>query len=296
VRAPAQPPLSLSALRVRRLGEPDRDFKAAAGSGVRGDGGVVGVGDGLDDREAEPDAVGTGLGLRAESFEGLEEAREFPGWDKRAGVGDGEQGASCVDPGCDFDSAVGDVVSDRVGDEVGGESLEEGWIAGRDSRLECHDAVECAQLVSLERLGCDRCDVDGFPPQTSALAPGEGKQRLEQPFLPLAGGDDALAHLPQSGRVCVRVSERGLRQRELEGDLAAQLVSGVGEEAAVRFGEVTGECRQRPTAPFRKRRPVDASRIHGLLSRDQAGHSGRGDYPEGVLRSAQLPLPLMSIG
>jgi hypothetical protein len=86
-RQPARPPLPLSALRVRRLGEPD--LKAAARSGARGDGGVVGVGDGLDDREAEPDTVSTGLGLRAESFEGLEEAREFPGWDERAGVGDG---------------------------------------------------------------------------------------------------------------------------------------------------------------------------------------------------------------
>ena len=42
-------------------------------------------------------------------------------------------------------------------------------------------------------------------------------------------------------------SERGLGKRELEGDLAAQLMSGVGDEAPVRFGEVPGcRCRQRP--------------------------------------------------
>ena len=90
----------------------------------------------------------------------------------------------------------------------------------------------------------------------SILAAGEGEERLEQTFLPLAGGGDAGAHLPQGGRVCVRVSERGLRKRELEGYLAAQLVSGVGDEAPFRFGEVPGGGRrQRPTAPFRAREP-----------------------------------------
>jgi hypothetical protein len=76
-------------------------------------------------------------------------------------------------------------------------------------------------VAALERLCGDRGELDRLPSQTPVFAPGEGEQRLEQPFLPLAGRDDALAHLPQGGRVCVGVSERGLRKHELEGDLAA---------------------------------------------------------------------------
>jgi hypothetical protein len=76
-------------------------------------------------------------------------AGEFPGWDEWAGVGHREHGAFCLGAGGHFDSAVRDVVSDRVGDEAGGESLEEGWIARRDSRFERNDAVDPFQLVSL---------------------------------------------------------------------------------------------------------------------------------------------------
>ena len=90
-------------------------------------------------------------------------------------------------------------------------------------------------IVSSQDFGGSRGEVDGLVPQTPALAPGEGEQRLEQPFLPLAGGDHALAHLPQGGRVCARVSERDLGERALEGDLATQLMSGVGEEPLLRF-------------------------------------------------------------
>jgi hypothetical protein len=59
--------------------------------------------------------------------------------------------------------------------------------------------------------------------------------------LPLAGGDDALAHLPHGGRVCAGVSERDLGKRELEGDPAAQLMSGVGEETLLRRDRVGGD-------------------------------------------------------
>ena len=76
-------------------------------------------------------------------------------------------------------------------------------------------------IVGAQDFGGSSGEVDGLSSQTSVLASGEGDQRLEQPFLALAGGDDALAHLSQSGRVCVCVCECGLRQRELEGDLAA---------------------------------------------------------------------------
>ena len=67
--------------RFRRGGgwEAELDYEAAAGSGLCDDGGVVGVGDRLHDREAEPDPVGRGACVRAESLEGLEEAGELAG-------------------------------------------------------------------------------------------------------------------------------------------------------------------------------------------------------------------------
>ena len=111
-------------------------------------------------------------------------------------------------------------------------------------------------IVRSQDFGGSGGEVDGLPSQMSVLAPGEGEQRLEQPFLPPAGGDDPLTHLPQGGRVCVGVSERGLRKRDLEGELAAQLVSGVGHETPFRFGELpVGGRHQRPTTPFRARQP-----------------------------------------
>ena len=69
---------SVLALRGGRFGhvlgwEVDFDSEAAAGSGVCGDGGIVGVGDRLHDREAEPDPVRGGVCVRAESLEGLEQ-------------------------------------------------------------------------------------------------------------------------------------------------------------------------------------------------------------------------------
>jgi len=101
--------------------------------GAGGDGCVVSVGDGLDDGKAETVAIGTPPGLQRESFERLEEARQFASRDQRTGVGDGKQCASRVGRTKDFDSAARDVVPDRVRDEVVDESLEQHRIAGRDS-------------------------------------------------------------------------------------------------------------------------------------------------------------------
>jgi hypothetical protein len=60
-------------------GEVDFDSEAAAGSGVWGDGGVVGVGDRLHDRKAKPDPVGSEARVGAESLERFEEAGELAG-------------------------------------------------------------------------------------------------------------------------------------------------------------------------------------------------------------------------
>jgi hypothetical protein len=104
------------AFRVHGRLKADVDCEATAGSGACGDGRVVDVGDALDDREAQPDTVSAASGLRGESLEGLKEARELVGRDEPAGVGDGENRMFSLGTGCDFDSAAGDIVTDRVGE------------------------------------------------------------------------------------------------------------------------------------------------------------------------------------
>ena len=116
----------------------------------------------------------------------------------------------------DVEPAARNVVADGVRDQVRDEALDQLRVAGGSGGLERRGAPESVMIVGSQDFGGGRGEVDGLSPQTSALAPGEREQRLEQPFLPLAGGDDALAHLAQGGRVRVGVGERGLRERELE--------------------------------------------------------------------------------
>ena len=111
-------------------GEVDVDSEAAAGSGLCGDGGVVGVGDRLYDGEAEPDPVGRGAWVRAESLERLEEAGELAGRDHGSGVRDREGGASCGGVRGDVEPAAGNVVTDGVRDQVRDEALDQLRVAG----------------------------------------------------------------------------------------------------------------------------------------------------------------------
>ena len=90
-------------------------------------------------------------------------------------------------------------------------------------------------IVCSQDLGGGFGKVDRLAPQTSVLAASEGEQRLEQSYLALAGGGHGLAHLTQGGRPRIRVCERRLRDRELDGDFAAKLVRGIGEETLLRI-------------------------------------------------------------
>jgi len=69
-------------------GEGDLDCEAPADSGLCVDSRVVGVGDRVHDREAEPSPVGAGAGVRPESLERLEQAGELAGGNHRSGVRD----------------------------------------------------------------------------------------------------------------------------------------------------------------------------------------------------------------
>ena len=179
----------------------------------------------------------------------------------------------------DVEPAARDVVTDGVRDQVRDEALDKLRIAGRPCGLERRRAPESVMVVGSQHFGGSRGEVDGLPTQTSALAPGEGEQRLEQPFLALAGDDDALAHLAQRGACRRRVGERDLRKRALEGDLATQLMSGVGEETLLRVNrdgcgsESARTSRRRPRAHRDRAREGAApphARQRGLLGAEAA--------------------------
>lgn len=70
------------------------DVEAAAGPGVCGDLGVVGVGDSSDDGEAESVPIGMADALAAGFLERLEEPVDLAGRDSLAGVGDGDDRAA----------------------------------------------------------------------------------------------------------------------------------------------------------------------------------------------------------
>ena len=100
------------------------DSKAAAGSGERGNGGVVCDGDLRDDGQAEPDLVGCEACVRAEPFERFEEPVDLLAGISGAGIGERENGTSWLCASSNLDPAAGDVVANSVRHEVGDKSLE----------------------------------------------------------------------------------------------------------------------------------------------------------------------------
>ena len=93
--------------------------------GVRRDRGLVRVGDCLDDREAETEAVAVARASRVESLERLEDPLELARRDYRPRVGDGEDGVTVARFGREVDVSADDVVADGVGDKVRDEPLDE---------------------------------------------------------------------------------------------------------------------------------------------------------------------------
>jgi len=212
------------------------------------DRGVVAVGDRLDDGQTDTGAVSGGAGVRAKALEGLEQAVQLACRDHRAGVRDREHGAARGGVRGDLEPAAGDVVADGVFDQVRHEALDQFRAPEGGGGLERRHASQWMTVMDSQDLGGGRGEVEGLSSQLPVLAAGEGEQRLEQPFLALAAGDDPLAHLTQRGRVGAWVSERDARERELESGLAAQLMSGVGGKA-----------------------------LHGSVPRHEAGHDALRD-------------------
>ena len=190
---------------------------------MRGDGCVVCVGDCLHDGEAEPDTARA----CAEPLERTEETLELRARDERAAVRDEENRAPRLDAGRHLDPAAGDVVPDRIRDEIGDESLDEVRIAGRPGRVERGDALDPDQVVSLERGSRDRGEVDRLGPLRPALAAGQGEAGLEHALLLHAGAEDVLADLAPGDHIRTWVAERQFEQRALRGERRTQLMGHV---------------------------------------------------------------------
>ncbi len=89
------------------------------------------VGDRLNDGEAETKTVRAGRSCCVESLEWLEDPLELAHRNRRAGVGDGEDGVTVARVGCELDASAVDVVVDGVVEEVGDEPFDEARVAGR---------------------------------------------------------------------------------------------------------------------------------------------------------------------
>lgn len=111
--------------------ECDPDFESSFGSGLCRDGGAVGVGDGLDDGQAEAVSGGLSHPLASRSLEWLEEPVDLARSDHRSSVTDGDSCSFRGRDSGDLDPSTGVVMADGVVDEVHHEDFNQLGIADR---------------------------------------------------------------------------------------------------------------------------------------------------------------------
>jgi len=204
------------------------------GHGVGRDGGVVCGRDGSDDGQSEPVSVLVVCPAPIEPLEGLEEAVDVRWRDGWSGVGHRQDGHAVLNPGQDLDTAVGNVVANGVGEQVGHEPFDEQGVAIEDRRF-CHlvDVNSESAGLGLEtgKSGRDGDgEVNGFVSVQAAFAAGEGEEGFDQARLLIAGGEHLLGGGTPGGGRRAGVVERNLEEGALGRQGGAQLVGGVGDE------------------------------------------------------------------
>ncbi len=154
-------------------------------------------------------------------------------------------GAVRLDTGCDLDPAAGDVVADRVRDEVGGEPLEQVRVAARPGRLELDHPLEPVRLVGSQGLGRGHSEINRFTSLPCPRAAGEHETCLEQPLLLPAGPEGVLADLSPGRQVRIRVGKCELEQGTLGCQGRPQLMRHVGGETLAAL-EGCGQALEEP--------------------------------------------------
>ncbi len=96
----------------------------------------------------------------------------------------------------------------------------------------------------LQHVCRERADIGALAPLEPALAAGQRQQRLDQPLLVAAVDQQLLTDAAQRLGAGVRVGQRHLQQRALDGERRAQLVRSVGDEAALRVERCLEPCQQ----------------------------------------------------
>lgn len=112
-----------------RQRERHRHLKAARLRHPRGQRRAVRRRDRSNDREAQPVPGGVTDPLRAQPLERHEQPVDLLGRNRRAGVADGQPGPVGRHRRCDLDAAAGDVVPDRIVDQVGYEAFHQVRVA-----------------------------------------------------------------------------------------------------------------------------------------------------------------------
>jgi hypothetical protein len=112
-------------------GEANPDTQAALWPGVGGNRGVVRVGDGGDDGQADPmpAAVAVAGAGGGQALEGPEQPVDLGGRDHRASVGHRDDGAAVLLIGGEVDGAVSGVVADGVVEQVDGQPFDQAGVA-----------------------------------------------------------------------------------------------------------------------------------------------------------------------
>jgi hypothetical protein len=174
--------------------EPDLSDETAPGTRLDAQRGAVCRGDRPDDREPETHAVTVCTAIAIQPLEWHQESHDVFRTDARSCVGDPDRRllgpGTGVDPSLDVHMALRDVVTHRVVEEVRDQALEQAAVAlnpcVRQRRTDLRPGF--GSLVCDEHVTDDRRQIDRFAVIETLLAAGEREQRLDQPLLLLAGG------------------------------------------------------------------------------------------------------------
>ena len=167
--------------------ETDLDVETPGITGAESQVCAVGGGDGLDDGQAEPEAVAVPCPVGGEALEGLEQAAELIWGHDGSGVGHFQAGLTALTVDEDVDVPAGKVVVQGVVDQVPHEAFDKVGVAGKYGRanrhIEAHLLRGGSRLAGVDYFRSDDGQVEGLASVEASLASGQSQQRLDELFL-----------------------------------------------------------------------------------------------------------------